>query len=399
MGSSLKFLFKTNEPTGLLGLITPSTPFYSTSQSSRNLVIPNYLAVELLDGVPSLLINLGNHQAQRVTCPTTKLNDNNWHTIQIKRERLGAPKTPATPATSTITFSCDETSTRTQVDDEQKFSFSMFTAGNVTGNSDHHLPSDLYHSRSPHFYGCISDFELTGNRVSLYQATSPDSRATLVNGCQHDAAGLCHTMFRCLNRGECVEGFNRAYCSCDTVSYSGERCETAASTLTFNGSQGVEYALVELNRAASEEVSLRFRTPLRSGLLFALKKYQNDVVMSIGLEDGRVKVVYDRGANEKVVYVGDELDLFNTNKWHTVSVRRFGAGVEVRVVDDERNEYAARDDLGGGYRESEYRMVELGSVGSESLVGEYPNFIGWIQNVRFNGDDLLAMYVDGDGDR
>jgi len=362
------------------------------------LVIPNYIAIELLDGIPSLLINLGNQKTQRISCPTTKLNDNNWHRIQITRERLAASRTGA-DSTSSITLSCDDTFARTQVNEEQKFSFSMFTAGNVTGNSEHYLPSDLYHSRNPQFYGCISDFELTGNRLNLYQTTSPDSRETLTNGCQHDIAGLCHTMFRCLNRGECVEGFNRAYCNCEAVSYTGERCEQSASTLTFNGSQGAEYSLGELNKVCSEEVSLRFRTPLRNGVLFAVKKYQNDVVMSISLEDGRIKVVYDRGANEKVVYIGDDLDLFNTNKWHTVSVRRYGGDLDVRVVDNEKNEYQAKDNLGVNFRESEYRLVELGSLNSDALVGEYPNFIGWIQNVKFNGKDLLKTFVDVDKNR
>jgi hypothetical protein len=159
-GSSLKFLFKTNEPNGLIGFITPSTPFYSTSQASRHLIIPNYMAIELVDGVASLLINLGNNIVNRVECGSAKLNDNKWHQIQIRRERLGAPNAESGPATATITFGCDEFFSRVKVEEEQKLSFSMFTAGNVTGNLEQYLPSDLYHSQAPKFLGCMSDFEV-----------------------------------------------------------------------------------------------------------------------------------------------------------------------------------------------------------------------------------------------
>ena len=162
LGSSLKFLFKTNEPNGLIGFITPSTPFYSTSQNSRNLIIPNYMAVELVDGIPSLLINLGNDVARRIQCVSHKLNDNKWHSIQIKRDRLGVPATESGASTATVTFGCDDSYSRIKINEEQKFAFTMFTAGNVTGNSEHHLPSDLFHSQNSKFHGCLGGFDITG---------------------------------------------------------------------------------------------------------------------------------------------------------------------------------------------------------------------------------------------
>lgn len=397
-GSTLKFLFKTNEPNGLIGFITPSTPFYSTSQTSRHLIIPNYMAVELVDGMASLLINLGNSIVNRVECGAMKLNDNKWHQIQIKRERLGAPSTQSGQATATITFSCDEHFSRIKVDEEQKFSLSMFTAGNVTGNTEHYLPSDLYHSQAPKFYGCISDFEVSGNRINLYHETSPESRSKLVNGCQHDLTGHCHTMFGCLNQGECVEGFSRAFCNCDSVSYTGERCELPASTLTFNGTQGLEYTLVDLNKLSSEDLTLRFKTPLANGVLFALKKYENQPAVVLSLENGRVKVVYDRTINDKVIYLGT-LNQFNDNKWNTVNVKRFGQHVTVTVIDGQKIKYTVSDQLGDDFKYCSYRFIQIGDIGSELLSQEHPNFIGWIQSVRFNGDDLLGYYVNGGSDR
>lgn len=393
IGSSLKFLFKSNEPNGLLGLISPSTPYYSSSSNSRNLVIPNYLAIELIDGIPSLLINFGNNDVQRINCGSRKLNDNNWHSIEIKRDRLGTPSTEQAPKTHTITFSCDNTFSRIKVDELQKFPFTMFTAGNVTGNSQMNLPNELWSSKNPKFFGCIGDFEVSGTRIAMFRETSPESRNTLVDGCRHDTIAQCSTLFRCMNQGECIEGFSRAYCNCDTVSYTGDRCDIPAATITFNGSQGLEYSLVQLNRISSEDISLRFKTPLNNGLLFALKKFENEPSVSISLEDGRVKVVYDRDINDKVIYLGEPY-LFSNNKWHTVTVKRFGQIVHVSAVDDEKNHYYVSDDLGNDFEYVTYRFIEIGSISSKSLSQEHPNFIGWIQNVRFNGDELLNYYVN-----
>ena len=111
-------------------------------------------------------------------------------------------------------------------------------------------------------------------------------------------------MFGCLNQGECVEGFSRAFCNCDSVSYTGERCEVPASTLTFNGTQGLEYSLVDLNKHSSEDLTLRFRSPLAKSMKSALKKFENQPSFVLSLENGCVKYIYDRNINDKVIYLG-----------------------------------------------------------------------------------------------
>lgn len=178
-----------------------------------------------------------------------------------------------------------------------------------------------------------------------------------------------------MNQGECVDGYGRTYCNCDAVSFTGARCEQAASTLSFNGSHSIDFTLIEAASSSAEDVSLRFRTRLRSGVLFVLKKSAEEPAMTVSLEDGRIKCVYDRTRNDKAVYVGDHHQ-FNNNKWHTVIVRRRGPGVHVAVIDAEKQRYSVDDDLGPEFNTIRYDQVLVGGIRSASLTQEYPNFIG-----------------------
>lgn len=203
------------------------------------------------------------------------------------------------------------------------------------------------------------------------------------------------TASKCLNQGECVDGYGRTYCNCDAVSFTGPRCDQAASTLSFNGSHSIDFTLLEEASSSAEDVSLRFRTRLRNGVLVVLKKSSEEPAMTVSLEDGRIKCVYDREKNDKAVYVGDHHQ-FNNNKWHTVLVRRRGAQVHVEVIDAEKQRYSVQDDLGADFGSTiRYDQVLVGGIRSVSLNQEYPNFIGWIQNVRLNEIDLLPYHLNG----
>ena len=388
--SNITFSFKTNENDGLLALLAPSVSS-GLAQQTLSFVSSNYLAVELVNGSVSLVVYL-DKQLKRISCSPTsppsahKLNDNKWHRVQIRRERLGNLNADSMSPTSSITLGCDNYFVRTKVS-EQKLGLVQFNAGNLSSL----LPSELWLSKNARYLGCIRDFRISQRPVDLYQQTTQESRATLQKGCQ-DTAVFCSKQSNCLNGGECVEGFGRTYCNCDSVSYTGAKCELGASTLSFNGSHGVELALPELLSSSSEDVSLRFRSRLRNGLLFALKKSADQPSLVISLEDGRIKCVYDRSKNDKVLYVGDQ-NLFNNNKWHTVHVKRNGPTVLVEVVDNEKNKYYAVDDLDIDSIKVSYQFVEIGSIKSIGLSQEHNNFIGSIQNLKLNGEDLLPYYL------
>lgn len=369
--SNITFSFKTNENDGLLAFISPA-------DRQSNLLLSNFLAVELVDGSVSLLINLGN-QFKRLSCSpiqsphSTKLNDNKWHNLQIRREKLATGSDQS--ATASITLGCDNNYARIKVSDQQKYPFTAFSVGNINGgSSQHNLPSELWLAKSSKFIGCIRDFKLNSKPIDIFKETSAESLATLSRGCKDN-----------LMRPQ--KG------SCDAQSLAGSRVDQSPSTLSFNGSQGISFSLNDLIKSSSEDIILRFKTRVRNGMLFGLKKAEHEPSFIISLEDGRIKIVYDRDVNDKVIYIG-EPNLFNNNKWHTVHIKRYGPNVLGEVFDSEKNRYFVVDDLDAGFVHVNYRYIEIGNINSLSLTQEHPSFIGWIQSVKLNCDEILNYYLN-----
>lgn len=374
----IAFQFKTRESNGLLALL--SSNFGLNDK-------PSYLAVEIVDGIPYLISNIAN-QLKRVSCSSERLNDNNWHLIEIKRDRLG--DAGSNGVSSTLTLQCDNQFRRFEVSEDTIQG--QFVIGNAISVFSR-LPEQLWVSRSSQFLGCIKDLVIAGNAIDVYSSTTGASRVTIERGCQDDAS-TCASQSRCLNGGSCVEGFSRTYCNCDATSFNGAYCDQVASVLSFNGSYGIEYNSDSLYSSTSEQISLRFKTRLRSGFLFALKRSNDRAGLVLAVEDGRVKATYDCGRSDKVIYVGDT-NLYSNNNWNTVRLTRSGTRVLLEVIDKDRNKQFVEDELSKACSQVDYNTIVIGSTRSQRLIHEYPNLIGFIQNLQFNGDDLLKYYIDG----
>ena len=385
--SRILFSFKTNENNGLLAFIGQNI----TSNDKSN-----FLAVELIEGIPNLVVNIAN-QLKRVECSIDKLNDNKWHEIEIRRDRLGDAGNN-NGASSTITFRCDNRFNRFEALEE------AVQGRLVIGNSDSafsRLPSQLWLSRSPKYLGCIKDLVINDRHVDIYDQTSQNSRNTISIGCV-ESTSSCRLATKCQNSGSCVEGFSETYCNCDATSFTGKTCEKAAKTLLFNGSYGIEYySENKLYSSSSEEIFVRFRTRLRHGVIVGLKKSNDNAGLVVAVEDGRVKVVYQCGRNDKVAYVGD-INAYNTNKWNSIRLKRYGQKLIIEVIDGDKGQKTIVDDLGKNCAQFDYNTIVVGSIFSQRLLAEYPNFIGFIQNLHINNEEIFSDYVSsssGDSSR
>ena len=384
--SQVSFAFRTSENDALLALISPAL-------APAKHILANFVAVEMVGGEASLLLTLGNEQ-RRVWCGASRLNDNKWHTIQVRREKLAYSSTGS--LTPSLTFSCDNQFVRLNVSDKQGLPLSVFSAGNFTGSSEWHLPRELWHTTNAKFLGCMRDLRIGQKAIEVFNVASEASRFTLRRGCL-DTAAPCSAAVtpRCFNGGVCAEGFGRNYCLCEQTAFTGEQCELGASTLSFNGSQGIEFTLHDSIKSSTEDIWLRFKTRMRNGLLFGLKRHStSQAPLLVLLEDGRIKVIFDKGGRqERVIYVG-EPNLFVNNRWHTVNVKRHGTKVSCLVFDHDRNKFEVSDELGAGSEYLYYDKIVIGSLYSQSMIKELPNFTGWMQNVRFNDDYLLSYYLN-----
>lgn len=161
--SNISFMFKTNEENGLLALV----------ESAANKM--DHISVELSSGLVNFLVHSGQ-KTHRALCQGNKINDQKWHHISIKRDGLYSG--------SSLTFSCDNTIHRIQIND-QFSSTVQFRSGNLS--SDSVLPVYLVNKK---FSGCIQDLRINEQSINIYERTNSDSRKTLSNQCS-GATGVC----------------------------------------------------------------------------------------------------------------------------------------------------------------------------------------------------------------
>lgn len=148
------------------------------------------MAVELVNGSASLLIySSSRERPTRVHCGSPKaLNDNKWHRIELKHTKLGDyPVQMSTNPTPTLTFSCDDSSSRVKLAGEPKLASVQFNAGNLSSQ----MPADLWLAREARFIGCVGGFRVNEREVDLYDQAAPESRQTIERGCAESAGGQC----------------------------------------------------------------------------------------------------------------------------------------------------------------------------------------------------------------
>jgi hypothetical protein len=147
--ANLSFSFKTTESDGLLAFINQQGGSAASASQS------NFLAVELVNGSVSLLLVGADRQSIRVQCPGSRFNDNKWHSVQVRRDRLGAPESGSAIGLASVTLVCDSLMARAKLPTELKLTSAQFTAGYSATS----LPNELWLSKNPKYSG-ITTFYL-----------------------------------------------------------------------------------------------------------------------------------------------------------------------------------------------------------------------------------------------
>ncbi|XP_055931589.1 chondroitin sulfate proteoglycan 4-like [Argiope bruennichi] len=151
---------------------------------------------------------------------------------------------------------------------------------------------------------------------------------------------------------------------------------------------GASYLKVPLQDAQSKtDIYLRFRTHRANAFLF-LAAGSSDYCLVV-LENGEIQVRINLGAGEAVLSSTPGLSL-NDLLWHELELHRTDADLTL-VIDSIHDTYL---DIPGRFFELNVKYgVFIGGVGgfSELFLGNIPNFRGCIDDVLFNGHDILKM--------
>ncbi|XP_061560295.1 neurexin-3b isoform X5 [Phycodurus eques] len=386
---SISFDFRTSEPNGLI-LFTHGKPQERRDVKSQKTNKVDFFAVELLDGVLYLVLDMGSGTI-KVKATQAKVNEGSWHHVDIQRDgRSGiiSVNTHRTPFTA---------SGENEILDLEG---DLYLGGLPDNRAGLMLPTELWTAMLNYGYvGCIRDLFIDGRSKDIRQIAVSQNTTGIKSSCSKVMGKQCDSN-PCKNSGVCKEGWNRFICDCTATGFWDSTCEREASILSYDGSMYMKVVIPNVVHTEAEDVSLRFMSQRAFGLLMAATSRESADTLRLELESGRVKLTVNldcvrincnTSKGPEALYAGQKL---NDNDWHSVRVVRRGKNIKL-VVDDDM----AEGQMAGDHTRLEFNNVETGILTERRFVSSAPtSFIGHLQSLKFNGMQYIDMCKNGDID-
>ncbi|XP_034948023.1 neurexin-4 isoform X2 [Chelonus insularis] len=287
-----------------------------------------------------------------------RLDDNNWHSVSVERNRKEA---------------------RIVIDGALKNEIRE-PPGPVRAL---HLTSEFVVGASTKwrdgFVGCIRSLLLNGILQDLRQYAR---RGTY--GINEGCVGKCESN-PCLNNGTCHERYDGYNCDCRWTAFKGPIC---ADEIGVNMQQNsmIRYDFMGNWRSTiSENIRVGFTTTNAKGFLLGLFSNISGEYMTVMVSNsGHLRVVFDFGfERQEVIYPSK---LFNLAQYHDLIIRRKNSGATlVLIVDNnEPKEYHFNIKTSA---DAQFNNIQYMYIGRNESMSD--GFIGCISRVQF--DDIYPL--------
>lgn len=297
---TLTFEFKTDRPNALL-MYTDGGEDY------------DFMELKLVDGTLKLRFDLGSGAV--VMSAGHRLNDMEWHTVEIQRDGTQTNLVVNNLAITKLTNPVESVK-----DEEEKESFVFIGGMPLEYGAKLNrlaLPSVIF---EPQFRGSIQNV-LYSNCGGPMEA--PERLEA--SGIRSAAKDLCLEEDPCLNGGTCLTVDSGTICECSGTSFIGDHCEIEKPPVeaTFAGSEYLTYDLSSRGDSfisSTDQLTMYFRTRQANGLLF----YTGDrgEYFNVALIDGTVDLSVNLGSGKYDANINIPDQGFDDNKWHHVVVTR-----------------------------------------------------------------------------
>ncbi|XP_077408710.1 neurexin 3b isoform X11 [Vanacampus margaritifer] len=377
---SISFDFRTSEPNGLI-LFTHGKPQERRDAKSQKTNKVDFFAVELLDGVLYLVLDMGSGTI-KVKATQAKVNEGSWHHVDIQRDgrsgiiSVNSRRTPFTASGENEILDLEG---------------DLYLGGLPDNRAGLVLPTELWTAMLNYGYvGCVRDLFIDGRSKDIRQIAVSQNATGIKSSCSKVTGKQCDSN-PCKNSGMCKEGWNRFICDCTGTGFWDSTCEREASILSYDGSMYMKVVIPNVVHTEAEDVSLRFMSQRAFGLLMAATSRESADTLRLELDSGRVKLTVNLGKGPEALYAGQKL---NDNEWHSVRVVRRGKNLKLIVDDD-----MAEGQMAGDHTRLEFNNVETGILTERRFVSSAPSsFIGHLQSLKFNGMLYIDMCKNGDID-
>jgi contactin associated protein-like 2 len=244
------------------------------------------------------------------------LNDNEWHTVRIERNRKEAR------------LNVDSIS-EGNPEDLYAYRPFIFTSNLTIGASVNYRDG---------FVGCMRGLQVNGERIDLVRLAE-----SAVYGVSIGCIGKCGSN-PCLNGGLCIEKYSEYNCDCTFTPFRGPICGTEIGTI-LEASNIIKYTFPTQGVTATEEETIRaqFATYSKQGIIMQIK---SDKIDEKGLVDYfTLEMNNNGGCRVRFNYGFDNFefnppyDLSNGQNHEVIIIRR-NRGQSISIQVDEHLAYS-----------------------------------------------------------
>ncbi|KAM9844315.1 contactin-associated protein-like 4 [Aulostomus maculatus] len=171
-------------------------------------------------------------------------------------------------------------------------------------------------------------------------------------------------------------------------------CPHTSDVMSFDGSSSslVYQSSAGSRRTSREVISLTFKTLRNSGTLLHAEG-QKGLRLSLELDRGKLLLLLTRGRTwspeaQRLASLGSLLD---DQHWHQVAVERRGAHLNLTV-----DKHTERVQIPAEFNHWDMEKLTAGAVHTQKLVGTQRNFHGCLENLLFNGVNLIELAKHND---
>ncbi|CAF3417292.1 unnamed protein product [Rotaria socialis] len=336
----------------------------------------DFFYLKLIEGKLRLLFNLGSdRQALNVNM---NINDDQWHTILIKRDgqitTLSIDNGLA--SSSTISYSEDLYFGGTTHNEYQAspFYFGGIPAALERPSNGNLSSYDVF--MQPRFRGRLRNLiykNCTNSRLIQPVHLQISGGVSLIQNtqCSTQPCGV----------GICLVTDTNYKCLCDETDYQGEHCEHERKPheLTFNGKNYLKYNFNPSLSSVNEIIQFQFKTNHYNALLFHLTEPN----LYIKLKQGQIIMEY-RYNNQW--YESSTKDLFLVdNQWHYVQIKRNHEQLTMMI-----DEYHLQLDSDMNI-EKLFNLTELFIGGNNNE--NFEKFYGCLKDITFVVNDTLTYPI------
>nr|XP_060628736.1 neural-cadherin-like [Anolis sagrei ordinatus] len=353
--------------------------------------VEDFIALELLEGVPSLTINHGSGALFLRMLKKVNVADRRWHNINVISD--GKKVQLILDHCANVSFANNDDAQ----EDVSKVDHSVCKVSSETPGSDRnldvHQPLQLggvkkaqpYHTSQKHFKGFVGCIRNVIIDSQVYNLEQPAESLNSAPGCSL-TDGLCQKggIPSCGVHGKCIGDWGSFNCDCFT-GYMGARCDKALLEWNFGKDSWILYDLKNVFSAYSTYVRLSVRTRTSSSTLLSLASSVGNGFIRLEIISGYFGVSFNLGGKDHVLQLSTVR--IDNGQWTELTLERYHNEFSLRINDGGGDhEVSAILGSGGQFKINLARIV----LGNRLANHSESDFQGCMRDVRLNGQPLLV---------